>query len=225
VLSDFQAKTLPNTAKHVVAFITMLLGPIVVFGMVLLMNRMEVGTDRNLFKEVSEVAVVKTEALKQQSPVKKPTPKPKPKSTRPMKATAPIPQLAAGLSGLDFGMNLGGLEDGLANNAMNAGDKLLNNKDSSVGDATDTLPQPKLKSPFIYPKGAKSKGVTGYVVLSVLVEVDGAVDKVEVVESSPEGVFDESAIAGIKNWRFSPGLQQGKPVKTWVKQKIRFSLG
>lgn len=216
---------MPDKAKHVVALLTMMLGPVFVFGMVLVMNRMEIGTDRNLYKEVSEVAVVKNEQPKQDSKVKKMTEKPKPKTSRPAKAAAPIPQLNTDLSGLNFGLDLAGLDSGLANSQMNAGDKLLNNNASVRGEETaDTLPQPKVKSPFIYPKGAKSKGVTGYVLLSVQVEVDGTIDKIEVIESSPAGVFDDSAITGIKNWRFSPGLYQGKPVKVWVKQKIRFSL-
>lgn len=222
--NHLQEKTLSNWGKHVVATLTMLVGPILVFGMVLVMNKMEFGTDRNLTQEVSEVAVIKNDPIKQDSPVKKVTEKPKPKANKPSRASAPIPQLNASLSGVDFGLDLGGGE--AAGNSQQAGaDKLVENRAVTTTDeAADVFPQPKVKSAFIYPKSAKSKGVTGYVALSVLVAVDGSVSKVEIEESSPQGVFDDAVLAGIQNWHFTPGMQQGKPAPMWVKQKIRFSL-
>ena len=38
------------------------------------------------------------------------------------------------------------------------------------------------------------------------------------------GVFDDIAVASVKRWKFKPAEYQGKPVKIWAKQKIRFEL-
>ncbi len=226
MLSQIPAASINNRSKHLAALLMMLMGPILVFGMVIVMNRMQVNRDQKTFQEVSRIAMVKNELPKQNAAIKKAADKPKPKTSRPMKSSVAIPQLNAGASGLDFGMALGGLDSGATSNQSTAGDNLLNKQNSANDDQTaDTLPQPKVKSPFAYPKAAKSKGVEGYVVLSVLVDETGTVEKADVLESSPEGVFDESALAGINNWRFSPGLKHGKAVSVWVKQKIRFSLG
>lgn len=223
--SVVQIKPRSIWSRHLLAALSMIFGPILMFGMVLFMNKMEFGTDRNLTKEVSEIAVVKTEVIKQESPVKKAAERPKPKASKPARSTSLAPQLSSGLSGLDFGLDLGTRGDGSANSKDSSLEHSTDSKSATSNEAgADVSPQPKIKSAFVYPKSAKSKGVSGYVVLSVLVDEDGNVAQVEIAESSPPEVFDTTALTGIKNWRFSPGTRQGKPVKMWIKQKIRFSL-
>ncbi|MEA2098888.1 MAG: energy transducer TonB, partial [Campylobacterota bacterium] len=41
--------------------------------------------------------------------------------------------------------------------------------------------------------------------------------------SNPEGVFDNTAINGVRGWRFTPAKYKGNPVKVWAKQKISFN--
>ena len=75
-----------------------------------------------------------------------------------------------------------------------------------------------------YPKTAGSRGVEGYVVLSLLISATGEIEKVQVLESSPSGVFEDAALQGVRNWRFEPAQYQGRNVKVWARQRVRFDL-
>ncbi|ADG92228.1 TonB family protein [Arcobacter nitrofigilis DSM 7299] len=54
-----------------------------------------------------------------------------------------------------------------------------------------------------YPRHAKSKKQEGYVKLIFDIGKDGYVSNVRVVESNPEGVFENSSISAIKRWKFN----------------------
>jgi protein TonB len=210
--------------KYVSGFIAMAVGPIIVFGTVLLMNRMGYEVDKTDQLNPTEMNVVKQEKPKSEKKIEKTKPKARPKQTRAQAPDAGLSSSLSGLSGIDLGLPSLGMDD------FDVGDGnggLLGNAQASVmtEDSVDTMPQPKVKSSFVYPKAAKKNNIEGYVVLSVLIDVDGTVGKIQVLESSPQGVFDDSAVAGIRNWRFTPAQYQGKAVKVWAKQKIRFGLG
>lgn len=207
-----------SRGKYIVGGIGMLLGPIVVFGIVLLMNRFINDIDKSPPQPSSEMDIVKQEKPKPEKKVEKPKPKPRPQPSRP---APPVSGLDSSLSGIDMSL-LGFGNDDMAG----IDDSLLGKTSASVmtEDSVDTPPQPKTRGRFIYPKSAKKRGIQGFVVLSLLIDLDGSVDKVQVLESSPAGVFDDAAMVGIKNWRFSPAQYQGAPVKVWAKQNIRFSL-
>ncbi len=155
----------------------------------------------------------------------KPKPKKKVKKTRKRMRKqrlkpVPTPNLGADLSGIDFGMPDVGMD------GFGVDDDLLG--DTSVSamtqDTVDAPPQAVVTGGFRYPPAAKKKGVQGYVVLSVLVDETGAIQDVRLIESSPPEIFDQSAMEGIRRWRFKPAQYQGKPVKVWVQQKIVFRL-
>jgi len=59
---------------------------------------------------------------------------------------------------------------------------------------------------------------------NILISAEGNVEDIRVLESSPSGVFEESAMEALKNWKFEPAVYQGKKVKVWAKQKISFKL-
>ncbi|MGZ8239899.1 MAG: energy transducer TonB [Methylobacter sp.] len=212
-------KLTDKRSKYVSGFIGMIVGPIFVFGTVLFMNRMDDEVNKTDQLTSTEMNVVKQEKPKPKKKVEKTKPKARPKQTR---APAPVTGLNSSLSGIDLGLF------GLGADDFAVGDGgLLGNTQASVmtEDSVDTMPQPKVKSSFVYPKGAKQRSIEGYVVLSLLIDIDGTVNKIQVLESSPQGVFDDSAVAGIRNWRFTPAQYQGRAVKVWAKQKIRFGLG
>ena len=54
-----------------------------------------------------------------------------------------------------------------------------------------------------YPVREKIRGVTGKVDLEFSIAADGSVKDVRVLDSSPEHVFDHTAIAALKQWRFT----------------------
>jgi protein TonB len=91
-------------------------------------------------------------------------------------------------------------------------------------DTVDQPPRATFQAPMVYPPRARSQGVEGYVVLSLLIGLTGEIEQVEVVESYPEGTFDEAALAGVNQWRFDPALYQGQAVRAWARQRIRFDL-
>lgn len=136
-------------------------------------------------------------------------------------APRPSVDLSAALPGMDFG--LGGLSDDLGDLAGNllGGDRELTMSDDTV----DQPPRPIAQSPIPYPARAKAQGVTGHVVLSVLIGPTGRVEQVRVLESQPAGVFDDAAVAGVQSWRFEPASYRGENVRVWARQRVRFDLG
>ncbi len=203
--------------KHGAAIVSMMIGPILVFGLVLVMNRYAADVEK-----VEKTKSTQMDIVKQIKPKpKKKTKKVKPKRVRrTARAPAPFKGLNSSLSGIDLGLPGigGGIDD------LNKG--LLGKTGNSVmtEDLVDVAPKPKSRGAFKYPTSAKKKGIKGYVVLSILIDEYGRVDEVQVLESSPAGVFDEAAIQGINSWRFEPAKYEGKKVKVWAKQKIRFDL-
>lgn len=108
----------------------------------------------------------------------------------------------------------------------NLDENLLGKTGNAVmtADLVDVPPKPVTRGSFKYPSAAKKNGVKGYVLLSVLVETDGSVNQVQVLESNPSGIFDAAALHGIRNWHFEPAKYKGETVRVWAKQKIRFDL-
>jgi protein TonB len=74
-----------------------------------------------------------------------------------------------------------------------------------------------------YPEAAAKDGIKGFVIVNLLIAKDGSVEIAKVIESSPEGVFDDVVLNGVRSWRFAPARYKGKPVKVWAKQKISFN--
>jgi TonB family protein len=72
-----------------------------------------------------------------------------------------------------------------------------------------------------YPVREKIRGVTGKVDLQFGIDSDGSVRDVSVVESSPEHVFDNVAVAALKRWRFSAPADPGQRYT----QSFAFELG
>jgi TonB family protein len=91
-------------------------------------------------------------------------------------------------------------------------------------DASDVDKPPKLvrQMPPKYPPEAKRHKTEGRVVVRCLITAKGKADRMEIVESEPAGVFDESALKAIKYWQFRPGVLKGEMVDTWVKIPLSF---
>jgi periplasmic protein TonB len=62
----------------------------------------------------------------------------------------------------------------------------------------------------VYPPEARAEGVEGYVVVRYDVDDEGRVLNARVVESSPDGVFDQAAVRAVSSWRFRPAEQAGE---------------
>src|SRR4051794_21651576 len=76
-----------------------------------------------------------------------------------------------------------------------------------------------------YTNEAKQNRIEGKVGLDVVVQSDGAVGDVTVVESL-DSIYglDKNAVAAMKQWTFKPGMKDGKAVAVRVHVEMAFSL-
>ncbi len=75
-----------------------------------------------------------------------------------------------------------------------------------------------------YPSLAEEQGVQGVVILRFVVLEDGSIGEV-IVSKSLEESCDREAVRVVKSLpRFTPGKQQGRPVKVWFTCPIRFQI-
>ncbi len=77
---------------------------------------------------------------------------------------------------------------------------------------------PALLSPLdvLYPERAIRERRSGRVLVLLLIDADGKVDDVTVVEADPPGHFEHAARAAFETARFSAGRRSGVPVKSRV---------
>lgn len=156
-------------------------------------------------------------------PRERPKPRTPPRQVKTSSAPrAPLPDLGSSIAGVSF--DLPGFDSA---NLGRLGDRLLGDMSKHTvmtADVVDNPPKPRARTAPDYPAKARQRGITGYVTLKLKVTAGGQVDSVRVVESNPRGVFEESAIASVRQWQFDPGVYQGTPVDTWVNQTLRFEL-
>ncbi len=206
--------------RHICAFIAMACGTIGVIGLMTVISRGEVDKAQHDHKKAVAMAV--------KAPRKR---RPKPKSPKPKKrrskarrtARAPAPKLQTGLSGVDVGGAMGGLDLGLDSDELVAQGAAAKNLVMTEG-SVDRPPRPVQRVAPRYPPRARARGVQGKIVLSLLVGASGQVERVKVLEAQPAGVFDEAAQDAVRQWRFVPAEYQGRPVKVWARQTLRFKL-
>jgi TonB family protein len=74
----------------------------------------------------------------------------------------------------------------------------------------------------VYPPEAQSDKVQGVVILESTIGIDGRVTDVKVVRSIPQ--LDAAAIAAVKQWEYTPTLQNGVPVAIIMTVTVNFTL-
>jgi protein TonB len=74
-----------------------------------------------------------------------------------------------------------------------------------------------------YPPLAYQNRIEGRVKVRILVDEDGLVRDALIMESSNE-IFNEEAVAAVKQWNFKPAILNKKPVKFWYNAPIVFKL-
>jgi len=74
-----------------------------------------------------------------------------------------------------------------------------------------------------YTESARARGVTGEVVLAIVVLRNGSVGQVRVVQGLGSGL-DERAIEAVRQWRFAPARRLGQPVDVQVEVAVEFRL-
>lgn len=88
----------------------------------------------------------------------------------------------------------------------------------------DQPPQVVLRVPPVYPYKARERGTEGAVQIKMLVNTDGTVGEVLILEARPRDVFEEAVLKAVPQWKFRPGKIDGEPVTAWVVTTVRFEL-
>jgi len=197
----------------------MTLGTVMVMGTVLLVNYYSDSLEDSRAEAANQIAFERKKPAEEKR-LQKPKPKPKPRRS-PRTAPPPLTGLDTSLSGIDMGLpgfsadDLGAME----------GD-LLGGTEGMVmtDDTVDQPPKASYQAAPVFPPRARARGTEGYVIFSLLIGITGEIEQIKIVESSPEGIFDEAATQGISQWQFEPALYQGRAVRSWVQQRIRFDL-
>ncbi|TGY87628.1 energy transducer TonB [Marinicauda algicola] len=71
-----------------------------------------------------------------------------------------------------------------------------------------------------YPRGAERRELEGYVTVRYNITDTGEIADVEVVEQTPEGVFDRAVLRALESWRYAPGV-----TATGIEKRFDFNLG
>lgn len=74
----------------------------------------------------------------------------------------------------------------------------------------------------VYPEIARAARTTAVLILEAIVGPDGRVTDVKVLRGQP--LFDEAAVAAVKQWRYQPLLLNGVPVPFIVTVTLNFNL-
>ena len=91
-----------------------------------------------------------------------------------------------------------------------------------VEKAPEAVNLDQIRSSMVYPPMAIEAQIEGKVTVKVLVDVDGSVLKVGSV-NGPD-IFRDEVTTKSMRLQFTPGLQNGKPVKVWVSVPFVFKL-
>ena len=77
--------------------------------------------------------------------------------------------------------------------------------------------------PPLYPEIARAAHVEGIVILEAVINERGEVTDARVLRSVP--LLDNAALTAVKQWRYTPTLLNGVPVRVLMTVTFRFSLG
>ncbi len=75
-----------------------------------------------------------------------------------------------------------------------------------------TDPQPVSRAQPVYPRSLLNAGIGGRVVIRATIGSNGEVIDTSIAEPSGEIQLDRAANLAVKRWRFSPAMQNGRPV-------------
>ena len=92
------------------------------------------------------------------------------------------------------------------------------------GDREIERPTPLFTaSPVEYPLELWDQDVEGSTLVRVLVNEEGSVDSVMVVESSGHWALDSAAVRGALTMEFDPARKRGEPLRVWARVPVHFS--
>jgi protein TonB len=75
-----------------------------------------------------------------------------------------------------------------------------------------------------YPKRALMLGLEGRVVIKALIDTDGKIKDIKVLDSSGYTILDKAVTKVAWKWKFEPSYVNGKPTTQWVKAPYEFVI-
>jgi TonB family protein len=84
-------------------------------------------------------------------------------------------------------------------------------------------PSPARAIPPSYPKELKAKGISGEVIVEVIVSENGEITNARVIKATNQQ-FADAAMAAVVKWKMHPGQLNGAPVKCRVQLPFDFSI-
>ena len=96
---------------------------------------------------------------------------------------------------------------------------------AGVGDVTNPKLIPETKVQPEYPELARVARLEGNVILQAIINADGSVGDLEVLRCNrPSMGFEEAAMSAVKEWRYEPATQNGRPVEVYFTVFVEFKL-
>jgi TonB family protein len=74
----------------------------------------------------------------------------------------------------------------------------------------------------VYPADAKQAGVSGVVIIEATIDPEGNVRDARVLRSQP--MFEEAAVAAVRQWKYEPTLLDGAPVSVLMTVVVNFQF-
>ncbi len=111
-----------------------------------------------------------------------------------------------------------GLSQGDSDMGLSLGMKIWNEGD------VDVKPVALFRTRPVYPAKAMGKNITGRVKFKFLIDKDGMIKAVEIVEAEPPEIFEEATVNAVRQWRFQPAKVKGMPVACWAQSSIAYDL-
>jgi protein TonB len=76
-----------------------------------------------------------------------------------------------------------------------------------------------------YPELARVARIEGRVILQAIILKNGTVGEIEVLNCNrPNMGFEEAAIGAVRQWRYVPATQGGRPVDVYFTVRVDFDL-
>lgn len=172
------------------------------------------------------LTVRSAELARVEEPPEVEAPPPPPPETEPPPEPPPTlaesaPPLSLNVS-LDVAFGSGGVLAGAVNWLQEAAAQAGGTDAFSVADL-EQRPEMLSAVPPNYPESLRRARVEGAVSLAFMLDETGRVQDPR-VESSTHPEFEAPALDAIRKWRFKPGHKDGQPVRTYLRQTIRFRL-
>ncbi|MDF1577219.1 MAG: TonB family protein [Desulfobulbales bacterium] len=177
----------------------------------------EVGEQDVGVKQKSRIVKMKQ---KPEQIAQKATPK-EVREARKASAKAPAPDLGALIGGIPMAIPEFAAA-AIGSDSQELLDEIIQDTVMSEG-TVDRKPQVTNRPPMEFPLRASNEGVKGFVIVNLLIGEDGRVELAKVIESQPEGIFENTVLSGVREWTFSPASYKGKPVKVWARQRVSFN--